>query len=138
MSTPASNTVVTPSTAPEVLPAAQTLVQASKIAIEQDRAIMLDYYRQTCAGTAFLGEDHRAFMTTLSPTGVPYIFPEPDCFGNGTYGKVFGCWPALKPLLPSGFNTFHGSLLQHEFADHYAPWGRTSPRKNSGLGGEPG
>jgi len=57
MSAPASNSVVTPSTAPEVLPAAQTLIQAAKIAIEQDRAIMLDYYRQTCAGTAFLGED---------------------------------------------------------------------------------
>jgi hypothetical protein len=58
MSTPASNTVVTPAAAAaDVLPAAQTLVQAAKIAIEQDRAMMLDYYRQTCAGTAFLGED---------------------------------------------------------------------------------
>jgi hypothetical protein len=25
--------------------------------MEQDRAIMLDYYRETAAGTAFLGED---------------------------------------------------------------------------------
>jgi hypothetical protein len=69
MATPASSTpanpVVVPSTggatatatAPEILPSAQTMIQASKLAIEQDRAIMLDYYRQTAAGTAFLGED---------------------------------------------------------------------------------
>ena len=69
MATPASSTpanpVVVPSTggavatavASEILPSAQTMIQASKLAIEQDRAIMLDYYRQTAAGTAFLGED---------------------------------------------------------------------------------
>lgn len=41
----------------ETLPSSQTMMQASKLAIEQDRAIMLDYYKQTHAGTAFLGED---------------------------------------------------------------------------------
>lgn len=41
----------------ELVPSATTLVQAAKIAIEQDRAIMLDYFRQTAEGTAFLGED---------------------------------------------------------------------------------
>jgi len=41
----------------ELLPSNQTLLQAAKIAIEQDRAMMLDYYRQTAGGTAFLGED---------------------------------------------------------------------------------
>lgn len=40
-----------------ILPGAQTLLQAAKIAIEQDRAILLDYYQQTGNGTAFLGED---------------------------------------------------------------------------------
>ncbi len=39
------------------LPSNQTLLQAAKLAIEQDRAIMLDYYVQTGNGTAFLGED---------------------------------------------------------------------------------
>jgi hypothetical protein len=46
-----------PSAAAEILPAPATLLQAAKIAIEQDRAIMLDYYRQTANATAFLGED---------------------------------------------------------------------------------
>ena len=67
MSTPATSTSnaqpvqpVQPATsaaATEILPAPATLLQASKIAIEQDRAIMLDYYRQTANATAFLGED---------------------------------------------------------------------------------
>ena len=42
---------------PAIEPSSQTLVQAVKIAMEQDRAIMLDYYRQTAGGSAFLGED---------------------------------------------------------------------------------
>ena len=67
MATPASSTPANPVVVPsagaataavaEILPSAQTMIQASKLAIEQDRAIMLDYYRQTAAGTAFLGED---------------------------------------------------------------------------------
>lgn len=65
MSAPAQNTssaqpaatAQTTSTSTEILPGATTLLQASKIAIEQDRAIMLDYFRQTANGTAFLGED---------------------------------------------------------------------------------
>lgn len=38
-------------------PSSQILLQAAKLAIEQDRAILLDYYQQTANGTAFLGED---------------------------------------------------------------------------------
>ena len=53
MTTPA--TQVTQSA--EILPNPTTLLQAAKIAMEQDRAIMLDYFRQTANGTAFLGED---------------------------------------------------------------------------------
>lgn len=59
MSAPATpaQPVVSTQTAPEILPSAQTLLQASKLAIEQDRAILLDYYRQSVQGTAFFGED---------------------------------------------------------------------------------
>ena len=61
MSTPA-NPAATATSAPAATPAVitpsvQTLVQAAKFAMEQDRAIMLDYYRETANGTAFLGED---------------------------------------------------------------------------------
>lgn len=61
MSAPVQNNNTAPAqtaqTTTEILPGAATLLQAAKIAIEQDRAIMLDYFRQTANGTAFLGED---------------------------------------------------------------------------------
>ena len=64
MSTPAQNTTAVPQPAPTpkpvttvIIPGATTLLQAAKIACEQDKAIMLDYFRQTAQGTAFLGED---------------------------------------------------------------------------------
>jgi len=44
-------------TSATLVPSATLLVQAAKLAIEQDRAILLDYYEQTATGTAFLGED---------------------------------------------------------------------------------
>lgn len=43
--------------AASAIPSAQVLIQAAKLSIEQDRAILLDYYQQTGNGTAFLGED---------------------------------------------------------------------------------
>ena len=64
MATPATNQVIQPlaqmqpvAQATEILPNPTTLLQAAKIAMEQDRAIILDYFRQTASGTAFLGED---------------------------------------------------------------------------------
>ena len=73
MSTPASNTATIASAASaataaaaaaaaaasvaDLLPGANTLLQSAKLAIEQDKAVMLDYYRETAEGTAFLGED---------------------------------------------------------------------------------
>ena len=57
--TPATSTTATPATpsTADLVPGAATLQQAAKFAIEEDRAIMLDYYRQTANGTAYLGED---------------------------------------------------------------------------------
>ena len=40
-----------------ILPSAQVLTHAAKIAIEQDKPILLDYYVDTASGKAFLGED---------------------------------------------------------------------------------
>lgn len=54
----AAPTPATPSPATAtLLPSATILLQAAKLAIEQDRAVLLDYYEQTATGTAFLGED---------------------------------------------------------------------------------
>jgi len=63
MSTPASQTpqpaaAATATSATQVQhPPAATLIQAAKIAIENDRAIMLDYYLPTMNGSACMGED---------------------------------------------------------------------------------
>jgi hypothetical protein len=53
MSTPASSTPASTVS----IPCSQTLLQAAKLSIEQDRAIMLDYYCDTQCAKAFLGED---------------------------------------------------------------------------------
>ena len=54
---PASSAATASSASNVLIPSVQTLQQAAKLAIEQDRAIMLDYYQQSANSTAFLGED---------------------------------------------------------------------------------
>jgi hypothetical protein len=49
-----ANTTPTPAT---LVPSAQVLVHAAKLALEQDKPILLDYYVDTAVGKAFLGED---------------------------------------------------------------------------------
>lgn len=61
-SAPATNaTSASPATATsqqqEVLPHPTTLLHASRIAIQQDRPIQLDYYVESATGKAFMGED---------------------------------------------------------------------------------
>lgn len=41
----------------EVVPSAQTLTHAARIAIQQDKPILLDYYVDTAEKRAFMGED---------------------------------------------------------------------------------
>jgi hypothetical protein len=41
----------------EVLPSSTALLQAARIALKEDRPILLDYYVETATGSAFLGED---------------------------------------------------------------------------------
>jgi len=41
----------------DILPTPQTLLQAAKLAIQQDKSIQMDYYVETDKGQAFLGED---------------------------------------------------------------------------------
>lgn len=58
MSAPASGVPAAAAIATEIgLPNEKTLKHAARIAIEQDKPIMLDYYVDTRDGKAFLGED---------------------------------------------------------------------------------
>jgi hypothetical protein len=59
---PPSSALTTPQTpalgAPaNPVPSAQVLVHAAKLAIEHDKPIQLDYYKDTATNKAFLGED---------------------------------------------------------------------------------
>jgi hypothetical protein len=73
MSAPSTNSAAptpVPAPAPAApLPAAQTLVQAAKLAIQLDRAIQLDYYVDTATNKAFLGEDDEAKEKMLVKSG---------------------------------------------------------------------
>ena len=41
----------------EICPSVQLLLQAAKLAIQQDKPIQLDYFVDTYTGKAFMGED---------------------------------------------------------------------------------
>lgn len=49
-------TNATPATQ-EILPSPTTLVHAARLAIQQDKPILLDYYVDTALGKAYMGED---------------------------------------------------------------------------------
>ena len=57
MSAPTTAPANAPPASQEILPHPTTLVHASKLAIQQDRAIQLDYYVESATGKAFIGED---------------------------------------------------------------------------------
>jgi hypothetical protein len=46
-----------PTNSAEICPSVQLLVQAAKLAIQQDKPIQLDYFVDTYNGKAFMGED---------------------------------------------------------------------------------
>ncbi len=52
-----NGTAQTPAHTPMTLPSVQVLTHAAKLAIEQDKPILLDYYVDTATKKAFLGED---------------------------------------------------------------------------------
>ena len=54
---PATATPANPQQQQEVLPGATTLLHASRLAIQQDKPIQLDYYVESATNKAFIGED---------------------------------------------------------------------------------
>lgn len=53
----ATATAATTSTTNEVLPSVTTLMHAARLAIKEDKPILLDYYVDTFNNKAFMGED---------------------------------------------------------------------------------
>ena len=80
MSAPVSNTTTPVPSLPQavstntatpvddVIPSALTLQNAAKLAIKQDKKIMLDYYVESLNSKAFIGEDHSTKERVLIKT----------------------------------------------------------------------
>jgi hypothetical protein len=78
MSAAAAATPVAPAVAaaiPSDLPTEKVLMHAAKLALDQDKPILLDYYRDTRAGTAFLGEDKDTKEQILFKNAEEYTSP---------------------------------------------------------------
>ena len=83
MSTPATNTAAAAATnAGPVLPSEKTLSHAARIALEQDKPILLDYFQATLEGKAFLGEDVNTHEKSLVKSAEEYTSPIQKVFGT--------------------------------------------------------
>ena len=60
-----SSTITPPPPTTELFPSAQALAHAARIAIQQDKPIMLDYYVETTENRAFMAEDSTTKETVL-------------------------------------------------------------------------
>lgn len=85
MSTPtptsASASAPVPASAPSDLPNEKVLLHAAKIAMEQDKPILLDYYKDTKAGgSAFIGEDKETKEKILVKNPEEYTSPVTKMF----------------------------------------------------------
>lgn len=71
---PPTNSVVPTANASniDVLPSAATLVSASKLAIQKDMPIQLDYFVDSADGKAFLGQDPTTDEKMLVKSGEEY------------------------------------------------------------------
>jgi hypothetical protein len=76
----ASAVTTTPSTVSADIPNEKVLLHAAKIAMEQDKPILLDYYLETRKGTAFLGEDGETKEKILVKNPEEYTSPVQKMF----------------------------------------------------------
>jgi hypothetical protein len=66
------------------LPPEKTLLHAAKIAMEKDKPILLDYYRETRAATAFIGVDKDTREEFLVKNREEYTSPIVKKYKAGT------------------------------------------------------
>lgn len=62
------------------IPCEKVLYHAAKIALEQDKPILLDYFKETRAGTAFLGQDKETGEKILVKSSDEYTSPVSKMF----------------------------------------------------------
>jgi hypothetical protein len=73
-----------PAPAQTDLPNEKVLLNAAKIAMEKDKPILLDYYRETRNGAAFLGEDKGTKEKMLVKNPEEYTSPVVKMYKAGT------------------------------------------------------
>ena len=78
MATPA------PAAAPNDLPNEKTLLHAARLALEQDKPILMDYFIDSRDGKAFLGEDVNTKEKSLVKSAEEYTSPIQKVFGTKT------------------------------------------------------
>lgn len=71
----AATAPATAAAAPADIPMEKSLTNAAKLALSQDKPILLDYYKETRAGTAFLGEDKDTKEQILFKNAEEYTSP---------------------------------------------------------------
>ena len=76
--------MATPATNANDLPNEKTLLHAARIALDQDKPIMMDYFVPTRDGTAFLGEDVATKEKSLVKSAEEYTSPIQKVFGTKT------------------------------------------------------
>ena len=76
--------MATPAPATNDLPTDKTLLHAARIALDQDKPIMMDYFLPTRDGTAFLGEDVTTKEKSLVKSAEEYTSPIQKVFGTKT------------------------------------------------------
>ena len=79
--TPASSTALVPASPAVEIPNEKVLAHAAKIAMEQDKPLLFDYYAETKAGgPAFLGEDKDTKEKILVKNPEEYTSPVKKMF----------------------------------------------------------
>jgi hypothetical protein len=70
-----STTTTAAAAPPSEFPSDKILLHAAKLAMEQDKPILLDYYKETRTGSAFLGQDKETGEQILVKSPEEYTSP---------------------------------------------------------------
>jgi 3-oxoacyl-ACP reductase-like protein len=97
--------------APTEHPTEKSLVNAAKLAITQDKPILLDYYRETKAGTAFLGEDKDTKEQILFKNAEEYTSPI-----QNKYRVVSGDQTEYIFITENSIYIVHGAIKKKEIS----------------------
>jgi hypothetical protein len=100
-----------PAAAPADVPSEKALINAAKLAMKDDKPILLDYYRETRAGTAFLGEDKDTKEQILFKNAEEYTSPV-----QNKYRVVSGDLTEYLFVTENSIYIVHGAIKKKEIS----------------------